>query len=62
MSLRSNGFPQALGELKQQFAHLASEIPEGAEKKALSVLHGIVMGCGAASGVTVRQPPAWPPQ
>ncbi len=43
MSLRSNGFPQAMGELEQQFAQLASEIPEGAEKKALSVLHGIVM-------------------
>ncbi|BBY79056.1 hypothetical protein MPUL_02140 [Mycolicibacterium pulveris] len=32
-----------MGELEHEFAQLASEIPEGAHKKALSVLHGIVM-------------------
>ena len=39
----SNGFPRALHDLEQDFARLASDIPEGAQKKALSVLHGIVM-------------------
>lgn len=39
----SNGFPRALHDLEQDFAQLASDIPEGAQKKALSVLHGIVM-------------------
>jgi peroxiredoxin len=41
--MQTNGFPRALHELEQQFAQLASEIPEGAQKQALSVLHGIVM-------------------
>lgn len=39
----SNGFPRALHDLEQDFARLASDIPEGPQKKALSVLHGIVM-------------------
>ncbi|WP_084260213.1 peroxiredoxin [Mycobacterium avium] len=38
-----NDFPRALHDLEQQFAELAPQIPEGAEKQALSVLHGIVM-------------------
>jgi peroxiredoxin len=38
-----NGFPRALHELEQEFAGLAGEIPEGAEKRAISALHGIVM-------------------
>jgi len=36
-------FPRALHELESEFASLAGEIPEGPEKKAISVLHGIVM-------------------
>jgi peroxiredoxin len=36
-------FPRALHELEQEFAALADEIPESPEKRALSVLHGIVM-------------------
>lgn len=57
-----NGFPRALHELEQQFAALAPEIPEGAEKQAISVLHGIVMEIWRslerdrmpASGVTLQ--------
>jgi hypothetical protein len=41
--MQTNGFPRALHELEQEFAGLASEIPDGAQKQALSVLHGIVM-------------------
>jgi peroxiredoxin len=41
--MQTNGFPRALHELEQEFARLASDIPDGAEKQALSVLHGIVM-------------------
>jgi|SRR5579875_622476 len=36
-------FPRALHELENEFAGLADQIPEGPEKRALSVLHGIVM-------------------
>lgn len=36
-------FPRALHELESEFAALATEIPEGPEKQAISVLHGIVM-------------------
>ncbi len=36
-------FPRALHELESEFANLATEIPEGPEKQAISVLHGIVM-------------------
>lgn len=36
-------FPRALHELEDEFASLATEIPDGPEKKAISVLHGIVM-------------------
>jgi peroxiredoxin len=36
-------FPRALHELESEFASLAPAIPEGPEKKAISVLHGIVM-------------------
>jgi peroxiredoxin len=36
-------FPRTLDELEQEFAALADEIPESPEKRALSVLHGIVM-------------------
>ncbi|HEY0279015.1 MAG TPA: peroxiredoxin [Solirubrobacterales bacterium] len=36
-------FPRALHELEQEFTDLSSEISEGPEKQALSVLHGIVM-------------------
>lgn len=55
-------FPRALHDLEQQFLELASEIPEGAQKEALSVLHGIVMEVwrslerdhAPAAGVTTR--------
>jgi len=36
-------FPRKLHELEQEFAALADEIPESPEKRALSLLHGIVM-------------------
>lgn len=60
--MSSNGFPRALHGLEQEFARLAPEIPEGAEKQALSVLHGIVMEVwrslerdrGPAAGVSTR--------
>ena len=38
-----NGFPRALHDLEQEFAGLAGEIPNSPEKRAISVLHGIVM-------------------
>ena len=40
--MQTNGFPRARHEL-EQVARLASEIPDGAQKQAPSVLHGIVM-------------------
>lgn len=60
--MQTNGFPRALHELEERFAQLASEIPDGAEKQALSVLHGIVMEVWRslerdrmpASGVTLQ--------
>ncbi|MGV0792621.1 peroxiredoxin [Mycolicibacterium sp. XJ1819] len=64
--MRGNDLPQALHELEQEFAQLAPDIPEGAHKKALSVLHGIVMemwrsierdrasAAGMASDVSIR--------
>jgi peroxiredoxin len=36
-------FPNRLHELEQEFTALSGEIPESPEKRALSVLHGIVM-------------------
>jgi peroxiredoxin len=42
--MQTNGYPRALHELEEQFARLAPDIPDGAEKQALSVLHGPVMG------------------
>jgi peroxiredoxin len=36
-------FPRRLQELEQEFAALAGELAESPEKRALSVLHGIVM-------------------
>jgi peroxiredoxin len=41
--MQTNGYPRALHELEQQFAGLAPTIPDGPEKQALSVLHGITM-------------------
>jgi peroxiredoxin len=38
-----NGFPRAIHDLEQEFAGLAGEIPDSPEKRAISVLHGIVM-------------------
>lgn len=60
--METSAFPRALHELEQEFARLASEIPEGANKQALSVLHGIVMEVWRslerdrmpASGLTVQ--------
>jgi peroxiredoxin len=40
---RSNGLPRAVHDLEQEFAALAGEIPESPTKRALSVLHGLVM-------------------
>lgn len=37
------GFPRALHELEERFGRLEGQIPEGPEKEAISVLHGIVM-------------------
>jgi peroxiredoxin len=39
----SQNFPRALHELEERFARLAPDIPDGPEKQAISVLHGIVM-------------------
>jgi hypothetical protein len=39
----TDGFPRGLHELEQQFADLAPRIPDGPQKQALSVLHGIIM-------------------
>lgn len=41
--MQTNPYPRALHELEQQFARLAPDIPDGPEKQALSVLHGIAM-------------------
>jgi peroxiredoxin len=41
--MSESAFPRALHELESEFASLSTEIPEGPEKKAISVLHGIVM-------------------
>jgi peroxiredoxin len=38
-----NGLPRAIHDLEQEFAGLADEIPESPEKRAISLLHGIVM-------------------
>jgi peroxiredoxin len=38
-----NGLPRSLHDLEQEFAGLAGEIPDSPEKRAISVLHGIVM-------------------
>ena len=35
--------PRAIHDLEQEFAGLAGEIPESPEKRAISLLHGIVM-------------------
>ena len=35
--------PRTIHDLEQEFAHLAVEIPESPTKRAISVLHGIVM-------------------
>ena len=39
----NNGFPHAIHELEHDFAALAGEIPDSPEKRAISLLHGIVM-------------------
>jgi peroxiredoxin len=41
--MQTNVFPRALHELEQEFARLAPDIPDGPQKQALSVLHGIVV-------------------
>jgi peroxiredoxin len=38
-----NGLPRSVHDLEQEFAALAGEIPDSPEKRAISVLHGIVM-------------------
>jgi len=39
----TNGFPRAIHDLEEEFAGLANEIPESPERRAISLLHGIVM-------------------
>jgi peroxiredoxin len=39
----TNGLPRSVHDLEQQFAALADQLPESPEKRAISVLHGIVM-------------------
>ncbi|HEX6022461.1 MAG TPA: peroxiredoxin [Solirubrobacter sp.] len=42
--MTTNGsLPRAVHELEEQFARLGPDIPDGPEKQAISVLHGIVM-------------------
>jgi peroxiredoxin len=38
-----NGLPRAIYDLEEEFAGLAGEIPDSPEKRAISLLHGIVM-------------------
>jgi peroxiredoxin len=38
-----NGLPRAMHDLEEEFAGLADEIPDSPEKRAISLLHGIVM-------------------
>jgi len=38
----SDTLPRALHELEEQFARLAPDVPDGPQKQALSVLHGIL--------------------
>jgi peroxiredoxin len=38
-----NRLPRSVHDLEQEFAALAGEIPDSPEKRALSVLHGLVM-------------------
>jgi len=42
--------PRAIHDLEQEFAGLAGEIPESPEKRAISLLHGIVMEMWRAQG------------
>jgi peroxiredoxin len=39
----TNGLPRSVHDLESEFAGLADQIPESPEKRAISVLHGIVM-------------------
>jgi peroxiredoxin len=39
----TNGLPRPIHDLEQEFAGLAAKIPESPEKRAISILHGIVM-------------------
>jgi peroxiredoxin len=45
-----NGLPLSVHELEQEFAALADQLPESPEKRAISVLHGIVMELWRHSG------------
>jgi peroxiredoxin len=56
--------PRAIHDLEQEFAGLAGEIPESPEKRAISLLHGIVMEMWRSQGAEVSAngdgPSAWP--
>jgi peroxiredoxin len=41
--VNQHGVPHAMGELEQEFARLAGQIPDSPTKQAISVLHGLVM-------------------
>jgi peroxiredoxin len=45
--------PRAIHDLEQEFAGLAGEIPESPEKRAISLLHGIVMEMWRTQGAEV---------
>ncbi len=56
--------PRAIHDLEQEFAGLAGEIPESPEKRAISLLHGIVMEMWRTQGAEVSAngdgASAWP--
>jgi peroxiredoxin len=61
-----NAVSRAVHELEQRFAQLAPEIPDGAEKEALSVLHGLILetrrelsGGGAGGGADAQVADLW---
>jgi peroxiredoxin len=59
----ANGFPRAIHDLEEEFAGLANEIPESPEKRAISLLHGIVMEMWKElhdDGLGDDGPHAWP--
>jgi peroxiredoxin len=60
----TNGFPRAIQDLEHDFASLAGEIPDSPEKRAISLLHGIVMemwrSLGPGASADGGDDGAWP--